>query len=130
VTSRAQIPRRFTVGLVVPEPPDDPETWTDEEWLAWLEEVDEDAPPEPDGHPARPRRSTPSALLGAAMLGLHRAIYGGEEGEVEVVIEAGGDPEEPERLEVRLDPDDPDASTVTVRPWIEDDAGGDGRQAP
>jgi len=118
------------VGTVVHEPPDDPETWTDEEWLAWLEEVDEDAPPEPDGHPARPRRSTPSALLGAAMLGLHRAIYGGEEGEVEVVIEAGGDPEEPERLEVRLDPDDPDASTVTFRPWVEGEADGDGRQAP
>ena len=130
MTSRAQIPHRFTVVTVVQEPPDDPETWTDEEWLAWLEDVDAGAPPEPDGHPARPGRSLPTALLGAAMLGLHRAIYGGDEAQVEIVIEADGDPEEPERLEVRLDPDDPDASTVTVRPWIEDDADGDGRQAP
>jgi hypothetical protein len=130
VASHAQIPLRFTVGAVVLEPPDDPDAWTDEEWLAWLEQVDADAPPEAEGAPARPRRATPSALLGAAMLGLHRAIYGENEAEIEIVIEADGDPEEPEKLEVRLDPDDPDASTVTVRPWIEDGDGGDGRQAP
>jgi hypothetical protein len=110
--------------------PDDPESWSDEDWLAWLKAVDADAPPAPEGHPARPQRSLPSALLGAAMIGLHRAIYGGDQAEVEIVIEADGDPEGPERLEVRLDPDDPDASTVTVRPWVEDGAGDDGRQAP
>jgi hypothetical protein len=130
VTRHGQIPLRFTVGAVVVEPPDDPEAWSDEEWLAWLEQVDADAPPEPDGHPSRPRRPLPTALLGAAMLGLHRAIYGGDEAEVEIVVEADGDPEEPEQLEVHLDPEDPDASTVTVRPWVEDAADGDGRQAP
>lgn len=118
------------MGAVVLEPPDDPDEWSDEEWLAWLEQVDADAPPEPDGHPGRPRRSTPSALLGAAMLGLHRAIYGENDAGVEIVIEADSDPEEPERLEVRLDPEDPDASTVTVRPWLEEDGGADGRQSP
>src|SRR5579871_2540972 len=126
----AQIPRRFTVGRVAPELPDDPDSWSDEEWLAWLEAVDAEAPPVPDGPPSAPRRSLPSALLGAAMLGLHRAIYGGNDAEVEVVIEADGDPDEPGRLEVRLDPEDPDASTVTVRPWLEDGADGDARQAP
>jgi len=129
VAPHAQIPLRFTVGLVAPELPDDPESWSDEEWLAWLEAVDAEAPPEPEGPPGRPRRSVPSALLGAAMLGLHRAIYGENEAEVEIVIEADGDPEGPERLEVHLDPEDPDASTVTVRPWVEDGDGGDGRQA-
>ena len=115
---------------MVDVPPGDPESWTDEEWLAWLEQVDADAPPLPDGYAARPQRSLPSALLGAAMLGLHRAIYGGNEAEVEIVIEADSDPEQPEKLEVRLDPDDPDASTVTVRPWVEDGGDGDARQAP
>ena len=111
------------------EPPDDPESWSDEEWLAWLQEVDTDAPPLPDGHPAHPRRSSPSALLGAAMLGLHRAIYGETETAVEIIVDADGDAEDPERLEVHLDRDDPDASTVTVRPWLEDGADGDARQA-
>lgn len=113
---------------MAPELPDDPESWSDEEWLAWLELVDEEAPPERDVPPSRPRRSTPSALLGAAMLGL-RAIYGENDAEVEIVIEADGDPDEPQRLEVHLDADDPDASTVTVRPWVEDGDDGDGRQA-
>ena len=114
---------------MAPELPDDPESWSDEEWLAWLEEVDAEAPPLPEGNPSRPRRSVPSALLGAAMIGLHRAIYGDNEAEVEIVIEADGDPEGPERLEVHLDPEDPDASTVTVRPWVEDGPDADGRQA-
>jgi hypothetical protein len=114
---------------VAPELPDDPESWSDEEWLTWLEEVDAEAPPLPEDHPSRPRRNVPSALLGAAMLGLHRAIYGDNEAEIEIVIEADSDPEDPERLEVHLDPEDPDASTVTVRPWIEDDPDTDGRQA-
>ena len=101
--------------------PDDPETWTDEQWLAWLEEVDEEAPPEPDGHPARPRRSLPSSLMGAAMLGMHRAIYGDTEPEVVIVVDADGEPPDPEELDVHLVPDDPDASTVTVRPWLHDE---------
>ncbi len=101
--------------------PDDPESWSDDQWLAWLEEVDEEAPPEPEGHPARPRRSLPSSLLGAAMLGMHRAIYGDEEPEIVMVVHADGEPPDEEELEVYVDPDDPDASTVTVRPWLHDD---------
>jgi hypothetical protein len=27
---------------------------------------------------------------------------------------------DPEELEVHVDPEDPDASTVTVRPWLHD----------
>ncbi len=103
------------------ELPDDPETWTDEQWLAWLEQVDEETPAEPDGHPARPRRSMPSSMLGAAMLGMHRAIYGDTEPDVVIVVDADGEPPDPEELEVHLDPEDPDSSTVTVRPWLHDD---------
>ena len=102
-------------------PPDDPESWTDQDWLEWLDEVDAEAPPLPTGHPRRRGNSMPSQLLGAAMLGLHRAIYGPDaDPEIVMVIESDGDPE-PDELEIRLDPEDPDASTVTVRPWLHDD---------
>ena len=101
--------------------PDDADSWSDEEWLAWLADVDAEAPPEPEGHPLRRPRSLPSAMLGAAMLGLHRVIYGDTEPEVQIVVDAEGEPEQ-ERVEVHLDPDDPDASQVTVRPWLDGEA--------
>jgi len=106
-------------GSVATPPPDDADRWSDEEWLAWLEDVDAETPPEPDSHPIRRRRSLPTQMLGAAMLGLHRAIYGDTEPDVQIVVDADGEPPDPERLEVHLDPEDPDASTVTVRPWID-----------
>ncbi len=109
------------MGQVPADLPEDPEAWTDEQWLAWLEEVDEEASPEPEGHPAHRRRSMPSTLLGAAMLGMHRAIYGDEEPDVVILVDAEGEPPDPEELEVHLDPEDPDASTVTVRPWLHED---------
>jgi len=103
------------------ELPEDPETWTDEQWIEWLEQVDADAAPEPSGHPLK-HRSPGVQLMGAAMLGMHRAIYGDNEPDIVMVVDAEGDPLEPEELEVHIDPDDPDASTVTVRPWLHPDA--------
>ena len=108
-------------GEVTGPVPDDADSWSDEEWLAWLAEVDAEAPPLPEGHPLRHGRSLPSAMLGAAMLGLHRVIYGEGEVEVQMVVEADGETE-PERLEVHLDPEDPEASQVTVRPWLDGEA--------
>jgi len=101
--------------------PDDPETWTDDQWLAWLEEVDAEASPEPEGPPIKRGRSATATVIGAAMLGMHRAIYGDTETDIVMVVDAGGDPPEPEALEVHLDPEDPEGSTVTVRPWLCDD---------
>jgi hypothetical protein len=106
-------------GAVAALPPDDAESWSDEQWLAWLEDVDAESSPEPAGHPARPARSLPAAMMGAAMLGMHRVIYGDTEPVIQMVIEADGDPQPPERLEIHLDQEDPDASTVTVRPWLD-----------
>lgn len=100
-------------------PPEDPETWTDDEWFAWLAEVDAEAPPDAVGHPRRPK-STGAIMLGAAMVGLDRAIFGERETDIVMIVEADGEPLDPELLEVHLDPEDPDASTVTVRPWLED----------
>ena len=107
-----------TVGRVPTTPPDDPDAWSDQEWLAWLEEVEAEADPQPGGHPARTGRSTGIQLFGAAMLGMHRAIYGGEDPQIVMVVDADGDPPDPEELEVELDHEDPDASRVTVRPWL------------
>jgi len=103
-------------------PPEDPDAWSEEEWLAWLADVDAETDPEPQGHPARPARSAGVELMGAAMLGMHRAIYGEQDDEIVMVEETGGDPPGPDELEVDLDPEDPDASTVTVRPWLRDQA--------
>jgi hypothetical protein len=101
--------------------PEDPDSWTDEQWLAWLEQVDAEAPPETPGRVARHTRSTGVQLMGVAMLGMHKAIYGDAEPEIVVVVDADGEPPDPSLLDVDLDPDDPDASTVTVRPWLQDE---------
>lgn len=99
-------------------PPDDAEEWSDEQWLDWLNDTDPAAIGEPPARPpaARPR-STGSQMLYAAMFGLHEVIYGTQE-EVTVLEEAGGEPDEPRGLEVHVEPDSPETSTVVVRPWL------------
>jgi len=102
--------------------PDDPEDWTDEQWLAWLAEGDvTDAggtPPEPPA-PRRPSRteSLGAKMLAASMRGMAEAIYGPKD-EPAIVIDASGDPPDDEGLDVRLDPDHPAHSVVVVRPWL------------
>ena len=90
------------------EPPADPESWTDDEWIAWLEATDavEGAPT----RPSRPRwtERRPASALGAAMLGLHDVIYGKQE-EAEVVVDAGGDPPRDDVPDVQLDPEHSEA---------------------
>ena len=53
-------------------------------------------------------------LTGAAMRGLHRAIYGARDDTVVIVADASGDPPSPDGLDLHLDPDHPEASTVVV----------------
>lgn len=100
--------------------PDDPEDWTDEEWLAWLAEGDI-VPPGASAHEPSRRPSLTKGLgakmLAASMRGLQEAIYGPKD-EPAIIIEAAGDPPDPEGLDVRLDPDHPDQSVVVVRPWL------------
>lgn len=100
-----------------PQPPPDPEEWTDEEWLAWLEATDA-ADADPDMRPprlARWRDRPGSSVLGAAMLGLRDAIYGRPDDEVVVVGETSGDPPDDDLPVVHLDPDHPERSEVVVR---------------
>jgi hypothetical protein len=96
------------------EPPEDPDAWTHEQWIAWLDATDtgedDDARPAPT-----PRlKSTGGVILGAAMMGLHNAIYG-EDNKPDVVIEAEADGKD-DGMKIDLDPDDPTHSTVVLRP--------------
>jgi len=104
------------------ELPDDPEEWTDEQWLAWLEEGEaaERARQAADNRPALPSwRKGPvaSQFLAASMIAVRDVIYGKRE-EPAIVIEASGDPPNDEPLDVHLDPDHPEESVVIVKPWL------------
>jgi hypothetical protein len=93
-------------------PPDDPEAWTDEEWIAWLHATE--AITEPDTRVFAPRLSSPGGvILGAAMTGLAKGMYG-EVTSPEIVIVADAKKRDDEDIKVDLDPDDPAESTVVV----------------
>ena len=94
------------------QPPADAETWTDEQWIAWLNATDPDTADE-DRHRPVKQHSTPSSLLGAAMLGMHEAIYGHQDKDILVVADDSGDPPQPDGLDLHIDPEHP--SVVVVR---------------
>ena len=112
------------MGNVPPEPPvpadppEDPETWSDEQWLDWLRRTDAEAAAGQPGPRVTARwRDRPAAgLLGAAMLGLRDAIYGRPDDEIVIVQEASGDPPDDDLPVVHLDPDHPERSEVVVHP--------------
>ena len=107
-----------------PEPPADPEAWTDEEWLAWLRATDgagfggdDDAEGGTETKMTAFTRRSGARALGAAMIGLRNAMYGVKEDEIVVVADAGGDPPGDDELhDVHLDPDYPERSEVIVHP--------------
>jgi hypothetical protein len=105
------------------EPPADPEDWTDEQWLAWLEATDPGDEGDTGPRLAAWRSHPVGSALGAAMLGLHDAIYGRTDNEVAIVQEAGGDPPNDDLHDLRLDPDHPERSEVVVRPRPQPDEG-------
>ena len=98
----------------VDEPPRDPEAWSDEQWIAWLEATDEAAAARLRPAGARRRARRPASMLGSAMTGLHDVLYGRPD-EVVIVADAGGDPPGEGGPEVHLDPDHPERSEVIVR---------------
>jgi hypothetical protein len=95
------------------EPPADPDDWTDEQWLAWLEATDpeEEVPP----RPLTWRSNQTGSMLGAAMLGLRDAIYGHPDDEVAIVQTVSDDPPDDDGYDLRLDPDHPEQSEIIVR---------------
>jgi hypothetical protein len=99
-------------------PPEDPEQWTDEQWIEWLNSTDD--PGADEGRPVTPMgkvtHSSGGQVLGQAMLGMANAVFGRNDEEVVIVGEAGSDPETDEPFTVHLDPDYPERSSVVVRP--------------
>jgi len=93
------------------QPPDDPDTWSDEQWIEWLHATEE-----PAGTEQRvfaPRLSSPAGVvLGAAMMGLEKGMYG-DVAKPDIVIEVAARGRDDD-TKVDLDPDDPSASTVVV----------------
>lgn len=99
------------MDVVVEEPPEDPDDWTEEQWLEWLA----NAPIDPDtgrAHPLSRAIRTPSgSMLGAAMFGLDQAIFG-ERPKAEVVVVAD-DPGEGDD-DIELDLEDPSSSRIQL----------------
>jgi len=100
-----------------PEPPGDPEEWSDEQWLAWLQRTDAelaDSPP-PPRVTAKWRDRPTARVVGMAMLGLRDAIFGDRPpDDIVIVRDASGDPPDPDRPQVHLDPEHPELSWVVV----------------
>ena len=109
--------------MALPLLPDDPDDWSDEQWLAWLAEGDaaERAAAEAtsDRPPLPTWRKGPIAVqfLAASMTVIGEAIYGRRE-QPAIVIEAAGDPPGDDGLELQLDPEHPEESVVVVREWL------------
>jgi hypothetical protein len=106
--------RDVAIGLLaVDTPPLDPDDWTEEQWIEWLRE--NETTPDDDRRVYAPKLSSPaSTVLGAAMMGLQKGMYGDIE-KPEVVIEIDADGQD-DGVKVTLDPDDPSQSTIVVRP--------------
>ena len=96
-------------------PPADPESWTDEQWLAWLRATD-DEPTRAAERPTLTERAANTAIgvvLGQAMLGMARAIYGRPDEDIVIVADGEGPSREDEPFTVHLDFEDPGQSSVT-----------------
>ena len=93
------------------QPPDDPDSWTDEQWIEWLDATDDES--DHDERVFAPRLSSPGGVvLGAAMMGLQQGMYGDvKKPEIVIEIEASG---KDDGTKIDLDPDDPASSTVVI----------------
>lgn len=105
------------------EPPADPDDWTDEQWIEWLEKTDPaaadpaaaDTPTRPVTAFGRIAHSSGGSVLGQAMLGMAAAIYGREQNEIVIMAEDSSHKDGDEPFTVHLDPEHPERSVVVVR---------------
>ena len=64
------------------------------------------------------RKRTATGMVASAIaIGLRDALEEPKDEDPPIVIDASGDPPEPEALEVNLFPEHPELSWVVVRPW-------------
>ena len=114
-------------------PPSDPEEWSDEQWIAWLEETDAtggDGDARPVTALGRVAHSAGGSTLGHAMLAMANVLNGLEQRKV-VIMAEGAQPDEDAPLTLHLDPEHPERSVVVVRrPRREHPRGGDGGPPP
>jgi hypothetical protein len=106
-----------TVIGVGEEPPDDPEAWSHEQWMAWLNATDPPGTADaPSGLRIPKDRPAGIRLMGAAMLGMHDAIYGPKDDpKIVVVADAHGQDGDPEAIELHLVPEHPEGSWAVIR---------------
>lgn len=64
------------------------------------------------------RRTSAGAVLNGVALGLRDVFDPVIREEAPIQQEAPGAPPEPRSVDTHLDPDDPTASSVTLRPWL------------
>lgn len=64
------------------------------------------------------RQGAIGGVLAAGMMGIADALDWRPRDEVAIVEEASGEPHDPQRIVMRLDPDNPADSIVMVRDWI------------
>ncbi len=115
MTTPADLPGRGAAEESSTElPPADPESWTDEQWITWLQVTDDPLAEQavPVTRTGRAVVSAGGAVLGNAMMGLANALYGPKRDEVVIVEEAPGEPPTEDGYEVVLDPGHPERSRV------------------
>ncbi len=78
-----------------------------------------------EGGEARWRRPVAGALMAGIALGLRDVFQPEHHDKIAVEQPAPGQPTEPQRFEVHLDPDAPEASFAIYRPWVDADADAD-----
>jgi hypothetical protein len=70
------------------------------------------------------RKRTATGMVASAIaMGLREALEEPKDEEPPIVIDADGQPLDPEPLEVNLFPDHPEMSWVVVRPWLRHSSG-------
>ncbi|HUR48764.1 MAG TPA: hypothetical protein VMY88_04410 [Acidimicrobiales bacterium] len=96
-------------------PPEEADTWTDEQWIEWLEATDATAG-DRQFRPLAPRRprSVGAQMLASVMLGFHEMFYGRRDEQVEIAPARDPDPEDDE-IQLHLDPDDPAKSEIRLK---------------
>ena len=100
-------------------PPDDPDEWTDDQWIEWLkatDERDDDVAGRPTTAARRISQSTPGQMIGQAMMGMAQAIYGKQNDDIVIVVDSAGQPGDDEPFSVHLDPEHPERSSIDFRP--------------
>lgn len=95
-------------------PPEDADTWSDEEWIEWLESTEEAGDREAAVSAPRKARSVGTQMLASVMLGFHEMMYGKPDEQQVQIARAPGPPDD-EDIEIDLDPDDPAKSQIRFK---------------